>query len=296
MIVITALTDRPQRAALGYMLRAAGAEVVHAQGPEAALAAVGEHRPDVLLAADDLDGGVLTLIDAIKQDPTFFGTAVVIVGDALDQEQILEAMRRGAADVLRHPDDGADVVARTFAATRTKALVEELTAQNDRLVELVSFDELTGLRNRRAILAELDMLIAGADRHGRPVSICMLDVDHFKAINDRLGHRVGDEVLREIARRLEARLRREDSAGRLGGDELLVLLPETEADGAAILAQELCDGVMAGAIATSAGLVDVTASLGCAAWRGEEAAELLDRADSALYAAKAGGRARAALA
>lgn len=293
MIVVTAL-DRSLRAALGYMLRASGAEVVHANGPEAALAAVSEHRPDVLLAGDELPGGALAIVDAIKRDPNLFRTAVVIVGEALDAEQVREAMDRGADDVLRNPRDGADVVGRTLAASRTKALVEELTAQNERLEQLVSYDELTGVRNRRAILHELDMLLAGARRHGRRVAVCMLDIDRFKPINDRHGHRVGDDVLREVAQRLGDRLRTEDVAGRLGGDELLAVLPDTDADGAAILGQSVCDGVAETPVSTSAGPIDVTISVGCAAFDDEEeSVALLERADRALYAAKAAGRSRA---
>ncbi len=293
MIVVTALTDRSLRTALGYMLRDAGADVFHAQGPEAALAAVIDRQPDVLLAADDILGGPLGLVDGVKSDAKAFRTAVVIVGDKLGQEEILEAMERGADDVLRNPLDGADVVARTFAASRTKALVEELTAQNERLEELVSFDELTGLRNRRAILHELDMLLAGARRHGHLISVCMLDVDRFKSINDTLGHRAGDEVLREVAVRLDRRLRRADVAGRLGGDELLVALPDTDAGGAETLAHGIVADIAATPVSTSGGPITVSVSVGVAAWTGEDATTLLERADGALYAAKAAGRGRA---
>lgn len=292
MIVVTALTDRSLRAALGYLLRATGVEVVHATDPEAALAAVGEHRPDVLLASDELPGGPLAIVDAVKRDPNLFRTAVVIVGETLDAEAVREAMERGADDVLRNPRDGADVVGRTLAASRTKALVEELTAQNARLEQLVSYDELTGLRNRRAILHELEMLLAGARRHERQVAVCMLDIDRFKSINDRHGHRVGDDVLREVGQRLGDRLRTEDIAGRLGGDELLAVLPDTDAEGAAILGQSICDGVCETPVNTSAGPVDLTVSVGCAAFGDEDAVALLERADGALYAAKAAGRSR----
>src|SRR5829696_8028588 len=136
--------------------------------------------------------------------------------DDIATANVLEALDRGADDLLRTPLNAADLVGRAFAAARTKALVEELTRQNARLEELVFFDELTGLRNRRAVLHELEMLLDGARRHGHALSVLMLDVDRFKTVNDRHGHRSGDEVLREVSARVLGRLRRGDVGGRLG--------------------------------------------------------------------------------
>jgi two-component system cell cycle response regulator len=156
----------------------------------------------------------------------------------------------------------------------------------------VMFDELTALRNRRAILLELDTLVATARRHERPLAVLMIDVDRFKAINDSRGHRAGDEVLREVARRITGRMRDADVAGRLGGDELLILLPETVAGGAATLADSVRAAVSAQPVRTPDGSIDVTVSIGAAAWEGEPSELLLERADQALYAAKAAGRDR----
>ncbi len=122
----------------------------------------------------------------------------------------------------------------------------------------------------------------------------MIDIDHFKSINDEHGHLAGDAVLIEVGRRIEGRLRDGDVAGRLGGDELLVLLPETDADGAATLAASIRDAIAAEPVQVPGnGSIEVTVSLGSAAWNGDSGAELLDRADRALYAAKGAGRDRA---
>src|SRR6185503_11686754 len=113
----------------------------------------------------------------------------------------------------------------------------------------------------------------------------------FKPINDRHGHRAGDEVLREVAKRLAARLRSADVAGRLGGDELLVVLPDTDAAGGATVAESIRHAVSEAPVPTSAGRLTVTVSVGSACWDGDEEIQvLLERADQAMYAAKAGGR------
>ena len=290
MIAVAAHPDPDLRSALAAVLEPAGWTVHGTDDADAALAACREHDADVLLVGDTVPSGSTALLDRVKRDPELFRTAVVLLGEALDGDQVVDWLQRGADDVLRLPPEPADVLGRAFAAARTKALVRELTAQNSRLEEVVFFDELTGLRNRRAMLQELDMLLAAAIRHGHRLSVLMIDVDRFKTINDRFGHLAGDEVLREVARRIAARLRTADVAGRLGGDELIVVLPETDSAGACTLAESVRAAVAAAPVPTSAGPVDVTVSIGFADWQDEDLGGLLDRADRALYAAKAAGR------
>jgi two-component system cell cycle response regulator len=274
-------------------LESAGCEVHEAADAEEAVSACRRVGADVLLAAHELGDGVLPLVDRIKRDPELFRTAIVVLaGDDITSAGVLEALDRGADDVLRTPLHEGDLVGRSFAAARTKALVEELTRQNDRLEELVFFDELTGLRNRRAVLHELEMLLAGARRHGHRLSVLMLDIDRFKPINDEHGHRAGDEVLRAVGQRLVGRMRREDLAGRLGGDELLVVLPDTDAEGARIAANSIREAISERPVRSSSGPINVSVSIGIAQWQDEDLARLLEEADRALYAAKAGGRDR----
>lgn len=290
MIAATAIPEDATRRALSSVLADAGWQVFHAHDADEAVVLCRRTEADVLLVDDTFPGGAIGLLDRLKHDTELFRIAVVIVGDGLAVDDVLSAMKRGAEDVLRTPLDPADVIGRATAAARTKALVKELTAQNNRFEELVFFDELTGLRNRRAIMHDLEMLLAGAERHHHALSVLMLDVDNFKAVNDEHGHRVGDEVLREVARRLEARLRRADVAGRPGGDEMLVVLPDTNAAGADVLARSIRDAVAGTPMLTSTGPLAVTVSLGSAARNGEDVEMLIERADRALYAAKAAGR------
>ena len=297
MIAVVAHSSPQLRRAALETLEAVGCTVHEAADAEEAVAACRRVRADVLLADENLGDGVLALVDRIKRDPELFRTAIVVLADDdVPTKLVCDALDRGAEDVLRTPLRPGDLVGRAFAAARTKALVEELTKQNDRLEELVFFDELTGLRNRRAVLHELEMLLAGARRHGHRLSVLMLDIDRFKPINDQHGHRAGDEVLRAVGKRLTDRLRREDLAGRLGGDELLVVLPDTDATGAAIAADAIRSAIGERPVRSSAGPIDVTVSIGIAEWHDEDLSRLLEEADRALYAAKAGGRDRSAAA
>jgi two-component system, cell cycle response regulator len=296
MIAVAAHTQASIREQVASVLTRAGWSVFETDDADDAVSLCREHEADVLLIGSGVAGvGADVLLERVKRDAELFRTAVVVLGDELDPREVLEWLEQGADDVLLTPPEPADVLGRAFAAARTKALVKELTARNDRLEELVFFDELTGLRNRRAILHEVGVLMAGAKRHDQTLSVLMVDVDRFKAINDQHGHRAGDEVLREVAGRLLGRMRDADLGGRLGGDELLVVLPATGLEGACTLAESIRAAIADGPVPTSAGPIDVTVSIGAATLEpADDIPRLLERADRALYAAKAGGRDQAA--
>ena len=170
---------------------------------------------------------------------------------------------------------------------------------DDRNRRLAMSDALTGLRNRRALLEALDQQLALARRGGLPLALLAIDVDHFKQVNDRFGHLTGDRLLRQVAQLLESRLRAQDLAGRFGGEEFLVVLPNTGMDGAVSLAQALCEAVAAAPLQTDSGQpLPITVSIGV---HGFDAAKdlnvdhLIHAADQALYRAKAAGRNRVEL-
>jgi diguanylate cyclase (GGDEF)-like protein len=183
-------------------------------------------------------------------------------------------------------------------------LLRTIRANQDHLARLSITDPLTGLANRRHLLAELEREISRANRGGHPVSVLMLDLDRFKSINDRYGHAVGDTVLVAVAARCAERLRAIDLCGRLGGEEFAILLPETDSKGATAVAQRIRSDLADVPIETTSGPLAVTVSIGVAmheaghAPDGAAAADdvtaqahlLLRRADDALYAAKATGR------
>jgi diguanylate cyclase (GGDEF)-like protein len=158
-------------------------------------------------------------------------------------------------------------------------------------------DDLTGLVNRRRFLEALDGEIVRAEALGTPVSIVLVDLDHFKLVNDRFGHAAGDEVLRQFAARALAHLRDVDVAGRLGGEEFAVVVPETNAAGAAAVAERLRGSLARLPLPAGAESALVTASFGVAERvQGEGGSDLLRRADAALYQAKREGRNRVAVA
>jgi diguanylate cyclase (GGDEF)-like protein len=171
-------------------------------------------------------------------------------------------------------------------------LQEELVVQSERLEAMLFEDPLTKLSNRRFILTQLAAAVSAARRHERALSVAIVDIDHFKYVNDEHGHAAGDRVLAAVANSMRQHLRAEDQLGRLGGEEFLALLPDADAHAAATAAEKLRTAVAALAVHHDGGELAVTISAGWAAWDGESPEELLRRADEALYEAKRGGRDR----
>lgn len=158
-------------------------------------------------------------------------------------------------------------------------------------------DLLTGVANRRALHELLEREMARAERTGAPLALAMVDVDDFKGFNDRHGHELGDEVLREVARRLHASVRRTDAVGRWGGEEFLVVLADTYAEGGRIAAEGLRSRITDLPLAINGDHHSLTVSVGVAQHRpGTELDRLLRDADDALYRAKAAGKNRVELA
>lgn len=172
--------------------------------------------------------------------------------------------------------------------TRRKELEEQLR-------DLAIKDGLTGIANRRHFFDVARAALASADRHERTASVAMLDVDHFKSINDEHGHAAGDEVLRAIVRTCLREIRASDVLARYGGEELVLLLPETSLSDATAVVERILAAIRREPVETRDGAIAVTVSGGVAEWkRGESLDDLLRRADEALYAAKGAGRDRVA--
>ena len=182
---------------------------------------------------------------------------------------------------------------------------DELTEQNaalrqlsERLQALSSTDSLTGVPNRRSLDERLPGELGRTARHGTPLALVMIDLDHFKRLNDRHGHAAGDAVLRQVAHILDSEKRRGDFVARYGGEEFVAVLPHADSEAAKHWSERVRQRIASTAIDNGEGLLRVTASFGVAAVDGDEAratptaAELLATADRALYAAKAGGRDR----
>jgi len=194
---------------------------------------------------------------------------------------IFQAVHRSVSDPVAIGISSATLF--LLVVTRMAGLLRQVQVQAVQLRNLARVDELTGLPNRRAWFGELPLALERARRDGRPTSVAILDLDHFKKFNDTYGHPAGDQLLRGAANGWVTKLRTVDTLGRYGGEEFVALLPAADGTEAATVIDRLREATPSGQ----------TFSCGVATWDGQESVEdLIARADKALYAAKAGGRNR----
>ncbi|MDX1584088.1 MAG: diguanylate cyclase [Thermoanaerobaculia bacterium] len=210
-------------------------------------------------------------------------------------EDLKEGLASGADDYLSKPFVPDELEARISVAQRTAHLHAELAKTREKLWNSSVKDELTEIWNRRGIEEQLETVMERDSSSGRPLSLIMMDIDHFKRINDEHGHPAGDEILHAVASRICSGLRGSDQVGRFGGEEFMVVLPETDAQQAIRIAERIRQAIARNPVKTEDGMVDVSASLGVATAGATEdvpIAELITRADDALYRAKETGRNR----
>lgn len=257
-----------------------------------------DDRPDAFVIAADLDrhGDGLRLVSELRSRPASRHAVIVIQDEAAAVETVPMALDVGADAVVPGRFDAEEIAARLDVLVARKRRTDALRDSMTERLDLATRDPLTGLYNRRYAEAYLTHVADEASRSGQPFAIMMLDLDRFKAVNDTWGHRVGDEVLVETARRLTANLREIDLLARHGGEEFLVAMPETDLAQARAAAERLRRVIGEAPMhAASQGIdVPVTVSIGVTVWRGHDVATemsvLIDEADSALYASKSTGR------
>jgi two-component system cell cycle response regulator len=228
-------------------------------------------------------------------DRTRFLPIILIVEEDED-ERVIRALELGVNDFLVRPVDQQELIARLRTQVRRKRYNDQLRASVAETIEMAVTDGLTGLHNRRYLDSHLQTLFDRAVSRRRPLSVMITDLDRFKSINDTHGHDGGDEVLREFARRLRKNVRGIDLACRYGGEEFVVVMPDTEPH----IAEKVAERIRAEiektpfAVGRAGATIPVTVSVGVSALkRGPDSvAELMKRADIALYEAKSGGRNR----
>lgn len=224
---------------------------------------------------------------------------ILLLTARTQREDVLIGLDSGADDYLTKPFDAQELRARLHVGERILDLQDSLIAAREELLFQATHDHLTGISNRGVVLNELRKEGSRQLREGGSFGIVMIDVDHFKFVNDKFGHICGDAVLREAASRMKTSLRPYDTVGRYGGEEFLIVAPACDAVGTLALAERIRKAIESQPIATDGGDVLITASLGVAvsnSSRRFDPETLLQLADDALYRAKIHGRNRSELA
>jgi len=274
-----------------------GYEVVVAQdGNEAFQILKSENAPKLAILDWKMPGMEgIEICREIRKDAGENYTYIILLTSQHRDEDLIIGMEAGADDYIIKPFKHNELRVRLRAGRRIIELQNELLAAREILYAKATHDSLTSLLNHEEILGILDRELARSERDGLCVSIIMVDIDHFKQVNDTYGHLAGDVVLRTISHKMQAMMRMYDSIGRYGGEEFLVILPECCMECAAAFAQRLCSCISSDTIDTPDGMIAVTISLGVAdSGKGgrQDAQALVKAADSALYKAKKNGRNR----
>lgn len=302
-------SDASARSSLKQALMEGGYDVAEAGDGYTATEMALDFRPDLLLLGWQLvDIPGAELLRTLRQTRIGRSIYAVVMGNDASEETVIAAFEAGADDLLATPVSPRVLLAKIRAGRRLTALhyelerdreeirhfAAELAVSNRRLQEVALMDPLTGCPNRRFFSDRLAQEWAAAARSARPLSCLMVDVDHFKAINDTYGHDVGDSVLRQVAAAIRSALRGHDLVARTGGDEFIVLCPDTAIEAAMVCAERVRHGVEEALVASGLVHLRVTISAGvaCRDLNVIDAESLLKRADQGLYMAKQAGRNR----
>ena len=265
--------------------------------PNEALLHAAEGNYDLLiisLVSENFDG--LRLCSQVRSLERTRNVPILAIVDSEDNARMVRGLEIGVNDYLMRPIDKNELLARVRTQIRKKRYTERLRDNIQQSIEMAIIDGLTGLYNRRYMEGHLTALVEQAAARGKSLTVLMLDIDYFKAINDSHGHDAGDDVLREFATRVRKSIRGIDLACRYGGEEFVILMPETDMAVATIVAERLRRRIASEpfAIQQGAGMVQATISIGIATFAAADdtIASILKRADQALYRAKRDGRNR----
>ena len=274
------------RQALSRLLEAEGAHVSAARDGVEALELLQTQAFDAVVTdyhMPRMDG--ITLLEEIRKGHDHASLPVIFLSGSEGLNAVVRSLNAGANDFIRKPFEATELLARVRSAVQLARIAK-------RLDQMATTDALTELFNRRHAMGRLEELSASVRRHTVDYACVMLDVDHFKRINDTFGHACGDACLKTIASILRDAIRANDSAYRLGGEEFLVICPMLRAEAAAKLAERIRQAIRSHAVLAEGHRIDLTVSLGVAAFESgmECGDDILRAADEALYEAKNSGR------
>jgi two-component system cell cycle response regulator len=265
--------------------------------PHKALVRAAEAGFEVVIVSLDLQGfDGLRLCTQLRSLERTRNSAVLMIGEAEDRMRILRGLELGVHDFLVRPVDRNELMARVKTQVKRKRYGDRLRDGVQTSIEMAVTDQLTGLHNRRYLETHFNGLFDESAMRARDLAVLMLDIDKFKLVNDTYGHDAGDEVLQEFARRVKEATRIVDVVARLGGEEIVVVLPETGLHSALAVAERIRSQVQTQGFAIRGGMtqIPVTVSIGVANRRAgdQSPAQMMKRADEALYRAKGEGRNR----
>lgn len=273
------------------------AGVIAMSDPQAALFEAAESPVDLVIVNANFDEyDPLRLCSQLRSLERTRFLPLLLVTEMGADDVIVRALDLGVNDYIVRPIDPNELVARVLTQIKRKRYNDRLRMSVRQTIELAVTDGLTGLNNRRYLDNHLKVLFNRAAARSRPLSVCITDIDRFKLVNDTYGHDAGDEVLREFAARVRSTVRGADLACRYGGEEFVVVMPDTDAMSAAAIAERLRSIIESQPfhLKTAGIMLNITASLGiaCNTYGAETPEQLMKQADRALYEAKNGGRNR----
>ena len=295
--VLIADDDPISRHILTSNLEAWDYQVVQAKDGDSAWQILkGEDAPRLVILDWMMPGmSGVSLCQRLREMQVDAHTYIILLTVRGAKQDMIYALSTGADDYLAKPFDADELEVRLQAGKRVMKLQNQLLATRKTLQDQVNRDHLTGLLNRAAVLEVLERELAREERDGIPLGLAMADLDHFKQVNDKHGHLVGDDVLRSAAQSMLASVRPYDSLGRYGGEEFLVILPGCSAHKAGLVANRMRHNVVECTEWPSECQVPVTISLGVTSTQdvnSKTPESLIEAADRALYRAKDKGRNR----
>jgi len=265
--------------------------------PAEGLFRAAEGNYDLLIVSLDLDNfDGLRLCSQARSLERTRHVPILAIADAENNARLLRGLEIGVNDYLLRPVDKNELMARVRTQIKRRRYTDQLRDNVQNSIEAAITDALTGLHNRRYMETHLATLAEQASSRGKPLALMMLDIDYFKSINDNYGHDAGDDVLREFAVRIRKSIRGIDLACRYGGEEFVIVMPETDLHVAGMIAERLRRAIAGEPFAINKGSkrITVTISVGLSTLerKGEAVSDVLKRADDALYRAKHDGRNR----
>ncbi len=260
-----------------------------------AMERLGKIKPDLILLdlmMPEING--IQLCEIIKSDRITAAIPIIFLTASNEEEHLINAFKIGAVDYINKPFKIPELLARVKTHIELSKTKKELEKAYEEMKRLANTDPLTGIANRRYLFEFASKELERSKRYENPFSLLIIDLDYFKKINDTYGHDIGDKILQITVNTINTCLRKVDCLGRFGGEEFVVILPETESMGALNAAERIRTAIATQSLQVEQETIKITVSIGVATYTptDETVDSIIKRADTFLYKAKQGGRNR----